>query len=132
MAVNLLYSNERVDELADELAEVDADVIVFSEYTIEHETTLLAHPLAVRYPHQVNRDGLYAGGMAVWSKYPVTENERIDTTNYTVDAVAGGPRRADPRPRRAPAHPDLRPRRLDPRPRPHRRTRPRRRTSRRW
>lgn len=91
VAVNLLYSNERVDELADELAEVDADVIVFSEYTLEHETALRAHSLASRYPHQVNRDGLYAGGMGVWSKYPVDENERIDTTNYTVDATLDGP-----------------------------------------
>jgi endonuclease/exonuclease/phosphatase (EEP) superfamily protein YafD len=91
VAVNLLYSNERVDELADELADVDADIVVFSEYTIEHQTTLLAHPLASRYPHQINRDGLSAGGMAVWSKYPVAENERIDTTNYTVDASFDGP-----------------------------------------
>ena len=90
-AVNLRYSNERVDELADELVDIDADVIVFSEYTYEHQTTLLAHPLATRYPYRANRDGRYAGGMAVWSKYPATENDRIDTTNYTVDASVDGP-----------------------------------------
>ncbi len=39
-SVNLLFSNPRVDELADELVDVDADVIVFSEYTIEHRATL--------------------------------------------------------------------------------------------
>ena len=90
-SVNLLFSNDRVDELAAELAELEPDVIVFSEYTIEHQATLLAQPLAARYPHQVNRDGLYAGGMAVWSKYPLRENERVDTTNYTVEALLDGP-----------------------------------------
>ncbi len=90
-SVNLLYSNPRIAELADQLSELDPDVIVFSEFTIEHQATLLAQPLATSYRHQINRDGLYAGGVAVWSKYPVSENDRIDTTNYMVDASLEGP-----------------------------------------
>jgi len=90
-AVNLLYSNPQVDAVADDLVELDADIIVFSEYTPEHRATLAAHPVASRYPHKVNGDSLFAGGMALWSKYPVIENERIDTINGTIDASLDGP-----------------------------------------
>jgi endonuclease/exonuclease/phosphatase (EEP) superfamily protein YafD len=90
-AVNLLYSNAQVDAVADDLIELDADVVVFSEYTPEHRATLAAHPVASRYPHKVDRDSLFAGGMAMWSKYPVVENERIDTVNGAIDASLEGP-----------------------------------------
>lgn len=90
-SINLLFSNPVVDEVADDLIERDPDVIVFSEYTAEHQDELLAHPLAGRYPFQVNRDGLFAGGMAVWSKFPIVENERPATINRTIDATLDGP-----------------------------------------
>lgn len=93
-AVNLLFRNPDVAAVADVMIDVDADVIVFSEYTIEHNDRLLNHPLAVKYPFQVNRDGLFAGGMAVWSKLPINENARPDTINRTIDATittADGP-----------------------------------------
>jgi endonuclease/exonuclease/phosphatase (EEP) superfamily protein YafD len=90
-AVNLLFSNSQVDEVADDLLELDADVIVFSEYTPEHRSTLAAHPVARRYPDKVDRDSLFAGGVAVWSKYPLSENERIDSINGMIDASLDGP-----------------------------------------
>lgn len=86
-AVNLLFSNPDVGAVADLMIEVGPDVIVFSEYTSEHNERLQAHPLTGMYPFQVNRDGLFAGGMAVWSKLPISENERPDTINRTVDAT---------------------------------------------
>jgi endonuclease/exonuclease/phosphatase (EEP) superfamily protein YafD len=90
-AVNLLYSNPIVDEAADELLARDADVILFSEYTAEHQAVMLDHPLSARYPFKIERDGLYAGGMALWSRHPVVEGERPDTINYTLDITMTSP-----------------------------------------
>jgi endonuclease/exonuclease/phosphatase (EEP) superfamily protein YafD len=90
-AVNLLYSNPRVGEVADQLLELDADVLVFSEFTPEHRDMLMGHPLADSYPFQINRDGLLAGGSAVWSRIPMTENAPPETVNRTIDASLDGP-----------------------------------------
>jgi endonuclease/exonuclease/phosphatase (EEP) superfamily protein YafD len=90
-AINLLYSNPRVSDVADQVAQLDADVVVFSEFTAEHRDTLLAHPTADSYPYQINRDGLLAGGMAVWSRFPLAENTQTETINRTIDASFEGP-----------------------------------------
>ena len=90
-AVNLLYSNPQVGAVADDLDKLDADMIVFSEFTHEHRVTLVAHPLANRYPHKINGDGLFAGGVALWSKFSLTEHDPIDTINGSIDATIGGP-----------------------------------------
>jgi endonuclease/exonuclease/phosphatase (EEP) superfamily protein YafD len=84
-AVNLLYSNERIDEVAVDLDQRDPDVVVFTEYTVEHQATLEASPLADRLPHRVERIGLLAGGIAVWSSVPVEEAEHPDMTGYSID-----------------------------------------------
>lgn len=90
-AVNLLFSNQVVPDAADELLARDADVILFSEYTAEHQSVLRAHPIAASYPHKIERDGLYAGGIALWSKYPIDEGRRPATINYTLDILMEGP-----------------------------------------
>ncbi|MFK7917153.1 MAG: endonuclease/exonuclease/phosphatase family protein [Ilumatobacter sp.] len=93
-AVNLLFSNPRINDVADLMIETNADVLVFSEYTVDHSRALLAHPLASLYPFQVNRDGLFAGGTAVWSRLPIVENARPVSINRTIDATvttADGP-----------------------------------------
>lgn len=90
-AVNLLYTNTRTVEIADVLLDLDLDAIVFSEFTIEHADELRAHQLSNELPHQINRDGLLAGGMAVWSRYPLDENERKDTVNRTIDTWLDAP-----------------------------------------
>lgn len=90
-SINLLYSNPVVGQAADRLADVDADVIVFTEFTGEHRETLRAHPLADRYPYQINRDSPFANGIAVWSKYPTMENEPLDTLKASIDASVDGP-----------------------------------------
>ncbi|MEP4649657.1 MAG: endonuclease/exonuclease/phosphatase family protein [Ilumatobacter sp.] len=88
-SVNLLYSNPVVDEVADELVDLDPDVIVFSEYTPAHRDALLAHPLADRYRYQVNRDERRSSGMAVWSRYPL--DAMPAGTDRTVDTEVSAP-----------------------------------------
>ncbi len=90
-SVNLLYGNEDITGAAEALVAQDADVIVFSEFTAEFQTALGAHRLADDYPFRIERDGLRAGGAAVWSRYPLREGERLATTNYSVDTVVDGP-----------------------------------------
>ncbi len=88
-SINLLYSNPVVEDVADEILELEPDVIVFSEYTPSHRDALLAHPLAERYPFQINRDERRSSGMAVWSRYPLAEMPAgIDRT---VDAEVSAP-----------------------------------------
>lgn len=90
-SANLFFENTDVAAIATELLGHDIDVVVFSEYTAEHQTVLLAHPLAEQFPHRVERDGLNAGGIAVWSSVPLVERARPDTVNYSVDLVVDGP-----------------------------------------
>lgn len=90
-AVNLLYSNEEVDSVADELSRLDLDVVVFTEYTPAHHQRLTAHPLAADYPHRVGHDDEFASGMAIWSKQPMRESHVHNTVNPTLDARIAGP-----------------------------------------
>ena len=90
-SVNRLFSNPIVEEAADDLLGRDPDVIFFAEYTAEHHDTLRAHPLAERYPYQLNRDGRFARGVSLWSKFPLDVEERLDTRDRTVDATVSGP-----------------------------------------
>jgi endonuclease/exonuclease/phosphatase (EEP) superfamily protein YafD len=90
-SVNLLSSNPVIDAAADRLLELNPDVIVFIEYTAEHQETLIAHPLADRYEYQLNRDGLLARGVAVWSKVAIDENAPPGPNSRTVNALLAGP-----------------------------------------
>jgi endonuclease/exonuclease/phosphatase (EEP) superfamily protein YafD len=90
-AVNLLFSNPVVFDAADELLIRDADVILFTEYTAEHQAVLRTHPIATSYPHKVERAGLFASGIALWSKYPLAENQRPATVHSTLDILMDGP-----------------------------------------
>jgi len=90
-SVNLWYENERVDDVAGELAELDADVIVFSEYTPSHQSILTASGLAARYPHRVDRNGDRPTGVAVWSRWPLSENGLLTTYHSSYDVTVAGP-----------------------------------------
>jgi endonuclease/exonuclease/phosphatase (EEP) superfamily protein YafD len=90
-SVNLLYRNERIDEVADTLADLAPDVIVFSEYTAEHQAALQRSELADAYLYRIDRSGQLAGGVAVWSRAPVIVGEHPDTYNYSLDLTVDGP-----------------------------------------
>ncbi|MEL6892657.1 MAG: endonuclease/exonuclease/phosphatase family protein [Actinomycetota bacterium] len=89
--VNLLYENDRSDEVGDTLLALDPDVIVFTEYSAEHQERLLAHDLAGALPHRVDREGFGASGTAVWSQHPLTDQPTPDMVNFDVDIEILGP-----------------------------------------
>jgi len=90
-SLNLLYLNDRLDEVADDLHELLPDVIVFSEYTAEHQATLQQHPMADDYLYRIDRSGLGAGGIALWSRTSVLVDEHPDTSRYSLDVSVEGP-----------------------------------------
>ena len=90
-AVNLLYSNPSAEPAAAELALLDPDLLVFSEFTHRHAIALGTHPLSDRYPYQINDARPFANGMALWSKYPLSELDRPASRNRTIEAIFDGP-----------------------------------------
>ena len=90
---NLLYENGQIDDVAADLAERDLDVIVFNEYTPEHQTGLLASALADGYPHKIDRSEPLAGANAIWSRQPFTIDEPPSTfvplLDVTLDTAEG-------------------------------------------
>ena len=91
VSINLWYQNERVDEITDVLAELDADVVVFSEYTPDHQSVLTASAVAARYPHRVERNGDRPTGVAVWSRWPLSDNGVLATYHSSYDVTVAGP-----------------------------------------
>jgi len=71
--LNLLFTNERIAEVAAVLAHVDADVIAFSEYHPDHARDLRASALVEHYPHRIERPTAEAGGAGLWSRRPLAE-----------------------------------------------------------
>jgi len=69
---NLLYGNPQMAAAASDLAGRNLDVIVFNEYTPEHQAVLLASALADDYPFKVDRSEPFAGGIAIWSRHELT------------------------------------------------------------
>ena len=90
-SLNLWYRNQRIHEVADVLDEVEADVIVFSEYTPAHQAVLSAAPLADRYPYRVERNGDRPTGVAVWSRWPLSNSALLATYHSSHDVIVSGP-----------------------------------------
>ncbi|MEM1334330.1 MAG: endonuclease/exonuclease/phosphatase family protein, partial [Actinomycetota bacterium] len=90
--INLLYENDQVADVAERIDRLDVDMIVFTEYTAEHQSTLRAQPMAADFPHRVERDGLFAGGTAIWSRHEIRGvPSNVDLANYDVDVRVTGP-----------------------------------------
>jgi endonuclease/exonuclease/phosphatase (EEP) superfamily protein YafD len=79
-SANLLFLNERVTDVAAELEARQPDVIVFNEFTAEHQMTLAATPLADTYLFRVERADGSSRGVAVWSRLPLDERDGSPTT----------------------------------------------------
>jgi len=90
-SVNLLFTNDRVDEVADELAELAPDILVLAEFTKEHRAVFRQHPLAAGYPHRVDRSRQGADGIALWSRYPLVPGDPVSISRSSVDVTVTGP-----------------------------------------
>jgi endonuclease/exonuclease/phosphatase (EEP) superfamily protein YafD len=91
-SANLLYGNERVAEVAAALGEMAPDVVVFTEYTVGHQATLLASPLADTYPFRAEGVDELSRGVAVWSRVPIEERSGpLPTTDQHIDVDVAGP-----------------------------------------
>jgi endonuclease/exonuclease/phosphatase (EEP) superfamily protein YafD len=76
-SLNLWYENPQVDAVADALPTVDADVIVFTEYTREHQVALQASPVADDFPYRSRPTGRGSNGMGMWSRFPIDDRGRL-------------------------------------------------------
>ncbi len=90
-SANLLYDNGRIDDVASLLIDLAPDVIVFHEYTAEHQRALEDSALFDEYPYRIDRIGRRASGIAVWSTVPASGGERSDTSTPSLDVVVEGP-----------------------------------------
>ncbi|HSM66048.1 MAG TPA: endonuclease/exonuclease/phosphatase family protein [Ilumatobacteraceae bacterium] len=89
-SINLYVRNDRVDEIARRLHDLEPDVIVFVEYTRRHRKALQTTELAADYPHRTDRNAR-GDGVAVWSRTPIAVGDDPDTTNDSLDVVVDGP-----------------------------------------
>jgi endonuclease/exonuclease/phosphatase (EEP) superfamily protein YafD len=90
-AVNLLFNNPVVDEVADELLALGLDAILLTEYTPDHRAVMRSHPLSEAYPYKIESDGQLASGIAFWSRYPITEEEPPRTFKQTLYITVEAP-----------------------------------------
>lgn len=90
-SMNLLFSNDRIADVIEQTDGLTADVIVFTEYTEQHQAALLASAVAERYPHRTDRAGPRGDGVAIWSALPVEVAEHPDTSSTSIDVTVRGP-----------------------------------------
>lgn len=88
---NLWYENTRIGDVDEVMADLDADVIVFNEYTPQHEASLLAGPLADAYPYRTGVSGPGAMGDSVWSRIPFAVAEPPAMSRNSLDVTVHGP-----------------------------------------
>jgi endonuclease/exonuclease/phosphatase (EEP) superfamily protein YafD len=86
---NLLYYNGRTAELGRVVAELDADVLAFTEYTPTHSGGLYVSPLGAAFPHRLEHPDASAGGSAIWSRYPLTQLAAPPALYRSTAAVVG-------------------------------------------
>jgi len=90
-SINLWYRNSEIDAVADMLAGLDVDVIVFSEFTIDHQIALEASPLVEEFAHRSGRTRRGAAGIGVWSRFPIDERTNLSTFNSSIDLAVAAP-----------------------------------------
>lgn len=90
-SANLYYGNDQVTDVVEALAEVDPDVIVFSEYTAAHQEALNSTSLAAQYPYRIESPGRGASGISVWSSLRLTPSQPPDTELPSLRVTVDGP-----------------------------------------
>ena len=92
-SLNLLYTNQasNLQRVADDLGALDPDVIVFTEYTKEHQQVLQASALAEDYEYRTDRSEPGGGGVAIWSKEAVVVAAQQVAMEDSLDLTVDGP-----------------------------------------
>jgi endonuclease/exonuclease/phosphatase (EEP) superfamily protein YafD len=91
---NLWYENDDPDATAREVMSRDADVMVLVEYTPAHARAFSDAGVRAAYPHRWEEPGELGGGLAVMSKVPFDDVERLSTWSGAVRMeldTEGGP-----------------------------------------
>lgn len=81
---NALYRNATPDEAAETLLSSGADVLVVTEYAPRFAAAMSDLPKADDYPYRIEHVAYGAAGTAIWSRYPMREQEPPDTHFRTV------------------------------------------------
>ena len=91
---NLWYQNDDPEATARAVMARDADVLVLVEYTPEHQAAFRAAGVRRVYPYRWEELGDLGGGLAVMSKVPFDDVERLSTWSGAVSMelrTEGGP-----------------------------------------
>ena len=83
MSFNVYGGNSNHAAVVDQIREVDPDVIAILEYTGHWQTALDC--LNERYPHRFQVPRWHGFGVAVFSKYPISETEVLQLTDDRTD-----------------------------------------------
>jgi endonuclease/exonuclease/phosphatase (EEP) superfamily protein YafD len=91
VSANVLYTNQRLPDLLDELMSYDADVIALQEVT-DRVQVAVVRQLTAEYPHQVLNETDNAFGSMVVSRLPLRADDVLDVGDLpmlVVDVVVG-------------------------------------------
>lgn len=83
MSFNLLWTNSMRDEVLAEINKPDPDVIVVLEYI--HHWHRRLQELKSEYPHQILQPRWHGFGIAVFSKYPLSDTNVVQLTRDRMD-----------------------------------------------
>lgn len=83
MSFNVLWYNSLQDDVIEEMLKPAPDVIVVLEYTAPWHSRL--RRLNSKYPHQVLQPRWHGFGLAIFSKFPLTDTKVIQLTKELTD-----------------------------------------------
>lgn len=76
---NILFSNPKLDDMLQFLATGPAEIAALQELTAEHVERINSDPaLREVYPHQIAWTHGYGAGMGLLSRYPISEQGRLE------------------------------------------------------
>ncbi|KJC63838.1 endonuclease/exonuclease/phosphatase family protein [Agreia bicolorata] len=78
VSANVLYDNQHIRELGDDIAAEEPDVVVLQEVTPEVLTELGRSDLWTMYPYRMTAPEPLFHGAATFSKYPIDDGHSID------------------------------------------------------
>jgi endonuclease/exonuclease/phosphatase (EEP) superfamily protein YafD len=87
VAANVRFDNRQFDAMLDELASLDADVLVLSEVTPEWWQQIVDHGLVRTHPHVVREPEWGAAGMAILSKRELLDPEVVRLDDRSVPSA---------------------------------------------